>query len=356
MMAAKQGRKGVSRACLLEFTSLTAILLKSSLSVQDAMDIMGKTAERADVRALSASLSAGMERGRSFRDAIESCAELPPVYAGLVRIGEKTGELSKAYERLAEYLSEGKKLRDSLSGAMVYPIIILAVGLVGGAAVSIFALPKMREIFTELGGTAMANLDKSLNAGIAAMTAFTAIVALAAAAFVALRFAKKRDPGIALRADEAAYRLPVVGNIVRSRCLLDFAFAMESMTSGGIPLDEALGEAAKASANAYFSASLSRARETVRKGSSLSAACAAVGAFPPYLVQWLSVGERTGKPQEIFGRLRSYYQAMAERRTRTFMALIEPGVTLLIGAGVIIIVFMFVIPLFNAMGSIMTVQ
>jgi type II secretory pathway component PulF len=355
-MAKKNGKPAVSRACLLEFTTLMSILLSSSLSVKDAVDIMGKTAERADVRDFAARLSAGMERGLSFREALDGCGRLPPVYSGLVRIGEKTGELSKAYERLAQYLSDGKKLRDSLSGAMVYPIIILAVGIVGGAAVSIFALPKMREIFTELGGTAMASLDKALGAGISAMSAFTAFAALAAAAFIAIFIAKKSNPDLAHKVDEITYRLPLVGRIVQSRCLLDFSFAMEAMTSGGIPLDEALGEAAKASANAFFSASLSKARETVRKGSSLSAACAAIGAFPPYLVQWLSVGERTGKPQEIFGRLRVYYQAMAERRTKTFMALIEPGVTLLIGAGVIIIVFMFVIPLFNAMGSIMTVQ
>jgi type II secretory pathway component PulF len=355
-MPSMSKKKSISSPCLLEFTTLMSILLKSSLSVKDAMDIMEKTAERADVRALAARLSAGMERGQSFREALDGCGRLPPVYSGLVRIGEKTGELSKAYERLADYLSEGKKLRDGLSGALVYPIIILAVGLVGGAGVSIFALPKLREIFNELGGTAMANIDKTLSSGISAISSFTAFVALAALAFVALAFAKRKNAALALKVDEIAYRLPFIGKIVQSRCLLDFSFAMESMTAGGIPLDEALGEAAKAAANAFFSASLSRARETVRKGSSLSAACAAVGSFPPYLVQWLSVGERTGRPQDVFGRLRSYYQSMSERRVKVFMSLIEPGVTLLIGAFVIILVFIFVIPLFNAMGSIMTVQ
>lgn len=351
-----KARKPIPSACLLEFTSLASILLSSSLSVKDAMDILGKTAQRADVRDLAARLSRGMELGQSFRESLEACGRLPPVYAGLVRIGEKTGELSKAYARLAEYLSEGKKLRDGLSGAMVYPALILGIGVVGGAAVSVFALPKLREIFSELGGSAMASVDKSLSAGTSLIAAFTLCLALAVLAFVALRAAMRGNPALALKADAIAYRLPLIGRIVQSRALLDFCFAMESMTSGGLPLDEALGEAAKASANAYFSASLSRVRETVRKGSSLSAACAASGAFPPYLVQWLSVGERTGRPQEVFGQLRAYYQSMAERRAKTFMSLIEPGVTLLVGAGVIAIVFIFVIPLFNAMGSIMTAQ
>jgi type II secretory pathway component PulF len=74
------------------------------------------------------------------------------------------------------------------------------------------------------------------------------------------------------------------------------------------------------------------------------------------MTQWLAVGERTGKPQEIFGRLRAYYQAMVDKRAKAMMALIEPGASILIGAAVLYMVFTFVIPLFKAMGSLISVQ
>jgi type IV pilus assembly protein PilC len=333
-----------------------SILLMASLSLKDAVEISASGSGRPQLRRLAEKLRRGMERGRSFLDALSDCARLPPVYSGLVRVGEKTGELSKAYERLAHYLAERKRLADSLSGAMLYPILILLVTVMGGGAVCLYALPKLRSIFMELGGTAAAGLDRSLDAGAGAALcamASCAVLALASGLAAVLR---RQSPSFAMRLDKLAYRLPFLGTSVRSRNLLDFCFAMESMVSGGVPIDEALREASLASANAYFSASLISLRDLARSGRPLSEACRSLPAFPAQMAQWIAVGERTGNPREIFGRLREYYQAIAERRAKAAMALIEPAASLLIGACVLFMLFTFVIPLFKAMGSLVSLR
>jgi type IV pilus assembly protein PilC len=333
-----------------------SILLKASLSLKDAVEICASGSQRPQLRRLAEKLRDGMERGRSFLEALSSCARLPPVYSGLVRVGEKTGELSKAYERLAHYLAERKRLADSLSGAMLYPILILLVTVMGGGAVCLYALPKLRSIFMELGGAAAAGLERSLDAGAgAALWAMASCAAVALAAGLAF-ILRRQNPWFAMRLDKAAYHLPFFGTSVQSRRLLDFCFAMESMVSGGVPIDEALREASLASTNAYFSASLLSLRDLARSGRPLSQACRSLPAFPSQMAQWIGVGERTGKPQEIFGRLREYYQAIAERRAKAAMALIEPAASLLIGACVLFMLFSFVIPLFKAMGSMVSLQ
>jgi len=93
----------------------------------------------------------------------------------------------------------------------------------------------------------------------------------------------------------------------------------------------------------------------VRKGAALSAAIVASGAFKPYLAQWVAVGERTGRVAEVFSQLRAYYQGQSEKQTKRFIQLIEPAMTIILGVGIMILIFTFVVPLFQSMGSMLTV-
>lgn len=345
--------KRINRICLHELTSLLSMLLSSSLSVRDALSIVKQVAEREDVRILARRILDRIDRGASFHEAIiMEAKDIPPVYKGLVRIGERTGELSEVYKRLTSFLDEQKKIRDTFSGAMIYPIIILVAVVGGMIGLSIFALPKLLALFSELGGSARDSIAHSLrNAKIISYTT-GAVFAIAIAAYYLLAHERKKNKSFALKIDKLVIRLPIVGDIFIMRSMLDFAFAMESLTQGGIPLDEALTEASEAVSNSFISDGVLQVRESVRKGSALSSACSASGAFKPYVCQWIAVGERTGKVAEVFSQLRAYYQSLSEKRTKAFIQLIEPVMTILLGIGVLILIFLFVIPIFSSMGSL----
>jgi type II secretory pathway component PulF len=173
-----------------------------------------------------------------------------------------------------------------------------------------------------------------------------------AAALVASAIARKRDKAFAIAFDSLVLKLPLIGSLLRTEQALAFSFAMETLTSGGVTIDEALLEAASVMQNAAFSRAAETMRERVRKGAPLSRACAEAGVFPPYLTQWLAVGERTGQVEKVFAQTRAFFQAESDKASSRLMTMAEPAITVIIGIGVLLMVVFFILPIFRSYGSI----
>jgi len=339
---------------LAEFTSVMAALLESSLGVRDALTIIGTIAERKGVKVVASRLNNRLDTGMEFSAAIAAeGGALPPIYLSLVKIGERTGNLSQSFSRLSEYMDDRRKVREALLGALMYPAMVLSLLVVGIIAISVYAIPKLTLVFAGLGGAASESVGESMHR---AATVFGAIawgVGIIAAIIIGIIIARRRGGPTGLRIDSASLAVPVLGSYIADTQTLDFAFAMEALARAGIPLDESLGEAATTATNAAFAACVFRARENVRKGKSLADAFLSEIAMPRHVVQWLAVGERTGRTAEIFSNIRSYYQRSVARWSTRFIGLVEPAVSILVGGIIVLVVMLFVLPLFTAYGSVL---
>ena len=85
--------------------------------------------------------------GKSFSEALAKYpAVFPKVYVSMIKAGEAGGILEEVLTRLASYLVTSEDLRSYITGAMIYPILLSAVGLVGrngsGKTTSIAKLAK----------------------------------------------------------------------------------------------------------------------------------------------------------------------------------------------------------------------
>ncbi|OHD18559.1 MAG: hypothetical protein A2Y38_22755 [Spirochaetes bacterium GWB1_59_5] len=350
----KTTKRRRSSADITEFTSIVATLLSSSLGVRDALAIVRNVAERPGVVDLASRLSARLEKGQEFSAAIAVEGEgLPPIYLSLVKIGERTGDLAKSFSRLDEYMADKRKVRQALIGSLMYPAVILCVLVIGVIGVSVYVLPRLTLIFSALGGSATEAVASSMARASAVFGAFAWILGLSAAAIVALVTLRKTNAAAKASIDAVMLKIPIIGRYFVDAQTLDFAFAMEALTNAGIPLDEALGEAAMAATNAAFAGCIARGRDNVRRGKPLSEAFAAETSFPRHVVQWLAVGERTGRVSEIFTNIRLFYQKAVSMWTSRFVGLVEPAVSVIVGVVIVSIVMLFILPLFTAYGSVL---
>jgi len=74
--------------------------------------------------------------------------------------------------------------------------------------------------------------------------------------------------------------------------------------------------------------------------------------FPSKLGSFIKVGEKTGDINRIFSSLSDYYLKESDNRIDRFMAMIEPGFTLIMGAALFSLILLFVFPLLTSMGAI----
>src|SRR5208337_2409128 len=135
--------------------------------------------------------------------------------------------------------------------------------------------------------------------------------------------------------------------------LLSFSFAMESLTSAGVSVEEALSEAAGSVGNTALKHEIMEVRENVMKGEQLSTAFARSALFPARVGRWVGIGERVGHVEKVFTQLRAYYQQEVEKWISRLMALIEPAFIVVLGILIILFVVLFIVPVFSLYGNIL---
>jgi type II secretory pathway component PulF len=251
---------------------------------------------------------------------------------------------------MSTYLRKKKQIRDKLLGSLTYPAVVLLVAAGGFVLIATIVLPQMRSIFAELGASvppAAVTLTRSTSVLGKAIGALFGLVGATPAILLA------RRTRWASAIDRMLLRLPILGSMLIRREMLNYVFAMETLSESGIPVETALREGAAVFQNHALAAGARRIADRVSDGVALSAALDEAEPFPPRLAIWARIGERTGNAGSIFGQLRGYYEEEMNRWIDRFMTLVEPALIVAVGIVMLVFVVTFVAPLFQVFGSVL---
>jgi type II secretory pathway component PulF len=332
---------------VLDFTEMMELLLESGLSIRDSLEALAAMDSNSAPGKipLGKTLMAHIHRGVSFVQAMDMMEEFPPLYREMIRLGNSVGSVEKIFPRLGAYLRDRKKLRDKIAGALAYPALVLAVAFLGTAGLIFFVMPRMELIFAGFG----ADAGNSIRSNVRSLELALGIPALLAALLsCAAGFLRKNSV-----VERLALSVPLAGEFIVFWESFNFVFAMEVLTGGGIPVEDAILEASALVSNGAYRSSLLEARERVLNGGSLERAFFENPFCPPCMGQWAAIGERSGKTERVFVQLRSYFQGELERRSAQCVLLIEPAMIAVIGMVILALVTGILLPLFSVYGSIL---
>ncbi|MDR3124254.1 MAG: type II secretion system F family protein [Treponema sp.] len=332
---------------VLEFTEMMELLLESGLSIRDALEALAvmDNSSSAEKLSLGKTLLGYIHKGVSFAQAVAMMEEFPPIYRGMIRVGNFVGSVEKIFPRLGAYLRDRKKIRDKIAGALAYPALLLTVAFLGTMGFLFFVMPRMELVFAGFGADAGNSIRRNVRA---LELAIGVPAALGALLFTALGILQKNSV-----IDRLALAVPLAGEFIVSWESFNFVFAMEVLTGGGIPVEDAILEAAALVSNGAYRHSLLQARERVLNGGSLARAFFENPLCPSCMGQWAAIGEGSGKTERVFAQLRSYFQGELERRSAKFILLIEPAMIAIIGMVILALVTGILLPLFSVYGTIL---
>ncbi|HUX39785.1 MAG TPA: type II secretion system F family protein [Rectinemataceae bacterium] len=342
-----------SEKTVLEFTRVLAVLLDAGLSLESALDVAAGIFKAGASGKLVAELLEGVRKGESFSARLELFgATFPPVYRGMVRIGERTGRLEPMFLRIAAYMEEQKKLSDKVKGALMYPSLVLSLVVLMILGIVLFLVPGLRSLFGNLG----TGLPPRTASALAFMNVFAwgllAAGAVGVAFFLGARSVRAHGGSPAIAIDRLSSRVPFLGRYAMLRECLSFSFAMETLVASGIAIEDALEESTSVLRNAAMEADIISIRTSILAGTALSAAFDGSPSFPPEFARWAAVGERTGKVDSIFSQTRTYFQYELDRWTTQFMSLIEPALIIAVGAILVTIILLFIVPFLTSFTAI----
>lgn len=354
---ARAGR--YSMRSVRDFTDGIALMIRAGLSVRDALDVAKSVfpesgRRRGEPRRLIDYLHRQLDAGAALSEALDRLGDsFPPVYLGLVRIGERVGTLEAVLSRLAAYLQDQKRMRDKIMGALAYPLLVLAVALVGTILVPVVVVPKAGELFNEVGAGLPQNLQGIVESAATALTTAVALLAALIGLLIAAGVIRRRGGRGRVALDRILLRLPGLGSFFAMRETANLTFALETLAESGVPVEEALREASLTVDNHAYREALEASASEVIRGALLSRALLARPVLPERLGRWVAIGERTGHVESVFKQLRLFYQADFEKWSMRVMNMVEPALIVAVGIVLLFLVLTFVVPLFSLYGTLM---
>jgi general secretion pathway protein F len=346
------GGSKISNRDLIDFTNGLTTLIEARIPIDRALVLLEGITNKPALQKLIADLRSDVKEGKSLADALQNHPHLfSRMYINMVHAGEEGGILDKLLPKLASFLASADEAKRTLLSAMIYPMILLLVGILSVAMLMVFVVPQFAQLFEDMGS----NMPGSA-AFLLASSSWLQSYGLWLFAIPPILWLgwKKLDssPELQLQRDRFLLNLPIFGNLLLDAESSRFCRTLGSLLSAGIPLLKALHIVRGVMENAVISSSLERVEEAVRSGASLGKSLISENIFPVLLAQLVVVGEESGRTADILEKLAATFDNNVKHQTTRLVALAEPLLILLLG----IVVGGIVIIMLSAIFSINDVQ
>ncbi len=315
---------------VLEATRALAALSGAGLPLARALATAATVAPGAVAVALG-EVGARVMQGQPLSSALaEHPRAFSRLYVGLIRAGERSGDVAGAFSRLAVQLERDQDLRARLVSASIYPLILAAAGGTAVTVLMLHVLPRFAELLQDTGAvlprstTALVGLAQLAERWWPLLVVGLVGLTLAVAASIASEHGRRSAASLVLH-------LPGVGTFRRSALAARFARLAAVLLGGGAPLVSALDDTAECIGDPIARDETGRIRARVREGAALHAALTESTLFPPLLSQLVAVGEESGRLQEFLCKAADILEERTERHLRRLVALAEPAMILLFG-------------------------
>ena len=350
----KSGKRlrGGHQKAILELTQSLGMMIQSGLSLKEAFEVAQKLFTKGKTALLVEQLNRQLQRGDSFAQAIASQENLfPPLYLGMIRVGQRLGQLDRILTPLAQWLKERKELKDKVTGALIYPALVLSMVFIGVTALLFFFLPQMESLTQMAGGTSGQNLNRAMTSARTLIALFGGLIVLIPLGSVVLGFLKRKYTTFRLLTDRLILMIPLVRKFFLTRDMLSLSFALSILTECGVTLEDSLVQSADVLENSYLRERLLTLQSRLLKGDALSALLAEETAFPSELSQWIGLGERIGTVDKVFKQLKDYYQMEMQKILNNILTLVEPAVIILLGVILLTVILNIILPLLTMYGG-----
>lgn len=332
------GGRRISSKDIMAMTTQLSTALRAGLPLLNCLELMRQQQRKAGMKEMFDKLVKAVSSGQSLSEAMSEHNDIfSPLYVSMIRVGETGGILEKTSTQLASILGREDKIKTNMKNASAYPIFVLGLGLVSATIIITWILPNI--LSTISGGSVALPLPTRILLGISdfvkglvtTVFGWAGIVAVIAGLYWLKRWTKTTGR---LQYDAFKLKVPVLGSVLRTIAVGRFARTLGALTAGGVTILEALTVVRDTLGNEVLAREIDNVAEKVKRGESLATPLESSGYFPALLVQIVSIGEQTGKLDELLLNAAETFDTDADSAINRFMA-IFPAILILLLALVI---------------------
>lgn len=345
---------GVSVKELVIFTRQFATMIDAGLPLVQCLEILASQNPNPFFKRILYQIKTDVESGATFADALKKHPKVfDDLFVNLVAAGEIGGVLDTILNRLAIFIEKNLKVIKKVKGAMVYPLVILAVVFLATIVMLVWVIPTFQSMFANFGGELPAITQFVIDMSNWMKANIHYVVGGIAAVVFLVKWFLSTDFGGRLW-DKTVLKLPIFGTVVQKSAVAKFTRTLGTMISSGVPLLDALDIVAKAAGNKTIEKGIYYVRDKISEGRNMADPLAETKMFPSMVVQMIGVGEATGALDVMLNKIADFYEEEVDEAVSAMTQMIEPlmlvFVAIILG-GMLIAMYM---PIFTMAGNVKT--
>ena len=331
------GRRGskISHKQVTLFTRELLTLLEAGLPLDRALAILLElTQQEPDFNAMIGKILEKIKSGAQLSDALEAQGPVfSRFYLNLIRAGEAGGALEVVLDRLTQYLDSSKELRDTVTTAMIYPIILVIMAIGSLLLLLTFVVPQFTEMFDSAGKELPIPTQIVVGAADAIRSYWWTAIPIFALVSGWVRY-QRSDPVRRLAWDGSMLKMPLFGDLLLKFQVASFSRTLATLLTNGVPLLAALSIVKDTLDNRLVAQKLGLAVDSLKEGGGMSAPLMEAEIFPSLAMQMIKLGEESAQLPEMLDRVATTYDKEIKISIQRLLALLEP--VLIVGLGIMI--------------------
>jgi type II secretory pathway component PulF len=339
---------------LATFTTQLANLLQSGMPLTVALNSMTHLESPGIPAEVSRDLKTEVTEGRGLSDAMAHQPRIfSDLYVNMVKAGESSGSLVQVLRRMASHFQQFAEVQAKFKSAMIYPVMVICVGLCIVGFFMFFMMPRFTEIFQGF-NIELPLPTRMLMRASGLFLIYWWLLGLVILAVVVVFKRFQASPGGKRKLDEWRMKAPVMGKVVKLNLFGQFTRTLGTLLQNGVPVLTALKITEQVMSNSLIKDAVAKTREAVTDGKTLAQPLAQSKLFPQLMVDLVRIGEETGDVPGALNNLADTYEGELQISLRVMTQLIEPVLIILMAVVVGFLLLSILLPMFNLISHIST--
>ena len=336
---------GVSSKALVTFTRQFSVLQDAGLPVLRSLRILEKQNKPGVLKNTLIDVVDDVESGSTLSEAFAKHPKcFDRLYVNMVKAGEAGGALEIILRRLAEFKEKSQSLKRRITGAMVYPIVVIIIAFLIVTGIMIFIIPKFEKIFSEF-KLKLPFLTQMLIDMSRWFVRYWYVIPLFPVGIVIIYKLIKLNKTGAYIIDRVLLLIPIMGQIVEKTVVARTTRTLGTLISSGVPILEALAIVRETSGNVVFERMYQKVYDSIREGETIAVPMKKSRLVNDMVVNMIDVGEETGDLDTMLNKIADVYDEEVDVLVEALIRMMEPLITVVLGAIVGFIVIALFMPL-----------
>jgi len=349
------GSRKIPRPELINFCFHLDQLARAGVPILEGLGDLRDSIENPRFREVIAGLIESIEGGQTLSQAMAGHPSVfSKVFVSLIRSGEATGQLPEVLSSLNESLKWEDELASHTKKLLMYPAFVGTIVLGATFFLMIYMVPQLKQFVKNMGQALPPQTQLLFFVSDLLVGYWWLFLSLPVLAVVVGQLVLRSNPLARLRLDGMKLALPIFGPILKKIILSRFANTFAMLYAAGIPILESIRTTQDIVGNRVVRKALVRVEQSIREGQNVAGAFHDAGLFPPLVVRMLRVGENTGGLDKSLRNVSYFYNRDVKESVEKAQTLIEPMLTLFMGALLGWIMLSVIGPVYDVISKIKT--